>query len=251
MFSSRSIERIAGALLVASIVAILGHIVALIPTGTPGFSTGSIHEILEFIAQSRGAVLTNMLFLLMYGFLVMLSALALYLAFRPHERTMALFGSFGLAVHGLFVVLFNILFLVLMESAQEFAVTSGAEADRVATVASVLLVFLFRVQGSAWIFLGLGLVPLGILIAWSGAVSRWVGGLGVVTGILGFFGGLVVLYQVALGGLASLMGIAFFSPFVFILILGVWLLVRETREAIAGTLQRGGTNHVLQPCANP
>ena len=233
MFSRRSIERLSGALLVASIVALLGHIVALIPTGTPGFSTDTIHKILEFIAQSRGAVLTSMLFLLMYGFLVMLSALALYLAFRPHERTMALFGSFALAAHGLFVVLFNMLFLVLMESAQEFAVTSGAEADRVAAVASALLVFLLRVQGGAWIFYGLGLVPLGILIAWSGAVARWVGWLGVVSGILGFFAGWVMLYQVAVGSLAILMGIAFFSPFVFILILGVRLLVWETREANA------------------
>ena len=144
----------------------------------------------------------------------------------------------GLAVHGLFVVLFHIMFLVLMESAQEYAETSGAEADAVAIVAGTLLVFLFRVQGVTWIFFGLGLVPLGILIARSGAVARWVGWMGVVSGILGFFGGVVMLYQIAMGGLANLMGIAFFSPFVFILILGVRLLVRETREAIGVEPQR-------------
>ena len=232
MFSKRSIERLAGAFLVASFVALLGHIVAIIPIGTPDFSAGKTPEILEFIAQARGGVLTNMVFLLIYGFLVILSALALYLAFRLHERTMALFGAFALATHGLFVILFNILFLVVMESAQQFAETSGAGADAVAIVASTFLVFLFRVGGATWIFLGLGLVPLGILIAWSGAVSRWIGWIGVVSGILGFFGGVVMLYQIAMGGLANFMGIAFFSPFVFILILGVRLVGWETREAI-------------------
>ncbi len=231
MLSNRTNERLTGALLVASIVALLGHIVAVIPIGTPDFSAGKTPEILEFIAQARDGVLTNMVFLLIYGFLVIPSALALYVAFRLHERTMALFSAFSLAVHGLSVILFNILFLVVMESAEEFTETSGAEADAVATVANTFLVFLFRVQGAAWIFLGLGLVPLGILIVRSGAMARWVGWLGVVSGIGGFFGGVVMLYEVSVGAAAILVGIASFSPFVFILILGIRLIVRETREA--------------------
>ena len=84
MFSTRRIERPAGALLMASFVTFLGHVVTLL---------------------TLGAGLSTIRFVLIYGFLVILSAMALYLAFRPHERTLALFSASGFAAHGLFIVL--------------------------------------------------------------------------------------------------------------------------------------------------
>ena len=71
-------------------------------------------------------------------------------------------------------------------------------------------------------------MPLGALIAWSGAVARWLGWLGVVSGIVGFLVLLAKLFDVVVGAPFMLMILA---EYVFILILGVRLLVRETREA--------------------
>ena len=42
------------------------------------------------------------------------------------------------------------------------------------------------------------------MIAWSGAVARWVGWLGIVAGILGFLGMLARLFNVAITPLSSL-----------------------------------------------
>ncbi len=141
-----------------------------------------------------------------------------------------MFGAFGLAAHGLFVVLVCALLLAQLEFAQEFGATGGAETDSVAAAARALALPMHMIRAFTFLFLGLGLVPLGVLIAWSGAVARWVGWLGVVAGVLGFLGVLAGLFNVGEGGL--MLGI--FLMFGFILILGVRLLVRETLEATAG-----------------
>ena len=218
MFSTRRIERLAGALLVAGFVAFLGHVVTLL---------------------TLGAGLTTIRFVLIYGFLVILSAMALYLAFHPHERTLALFSAFGFAAHGLFIVLTSILLLAGFEFPEEFAVTFGAKTDSVVGAASALEATMDKIRTSAFIFLGLGVAPLGVLIAWSGAVARWLGWLGAVSGGLGFFGVLASLFDVVVGRLMFMSII--FLMFGFILILGVRLLVRETREATAGLSSKEAT----------
>ena len=102
MFSKRSVERLAGALLVAGFVVFLGHVVTLFTLG-PGPTT--------------------ILFVLIYGFVIFLCATALYQTFRSHERTLALFGAFGFLAHGLFVVLTCALLLAGLEFPKEFAAT--------------------------------------------------------------------------------------------------------------------------------
>ena len=209
MISKGNVERLAGALLVTSFVAFLGHFVAL-----------KAHLTLPLVV----------LFVLMYGVLIFLSAPTLYLTFRAHERTLALFGASGLAAHGLFVVLVCAMILARFKFAQEFTTTGGAETDAVVAAARALGLAMDKIRTSAFLFLGLGLVPLGVLIAWSGAVARWVGWLGVVGASLGFLGVLAGLFDVLVGGPASI-PIAVLMMFVFMLILGVRLVVRETREA--------------------
>ena len=95
--------------------------------------------------------------------------------------------------------------------------------------ARALALTMGSIRATTFLFLGLGLVPLGVLIAWSGAVARWLGWLGVVAGVLGFLGVLAAIFNVVVGRLMFMSVI--FLMFGFILILGVRLLVRETLEA--------------------
>lgn len=219
MFSKRSIERLAGAFLVASLVAFFAHLVTLGPYGV-------------------GPATIFCVFL--YGLLVLLSAIALYLTFSPHQRALALFGAMGFAAHGLFVVLACALLLAHFKLAQELAATGGAEADSLVAAARALELAMDRTRTSAFVLLDLGLVPLGALIAWSGAVARWVGWLGILGGIVGFLGLLAALFHVVVGDPASTLVLtAVMSTFGFMLILGVRLVVRETREPLAARPQRG------------
>ncbi len=217
MFSKRSIERLAGACLVTGLVAFLAHGLTL----------------------DQGVGRMTILLVLVYGFMIILCAVLVYLIFDSHERTLALVGAFGLAAHGLFVVLVCALLLAQLEFAQEFVATGEAETDSVAAAATALALTMGIIRASAFLFLGLGLVPLGVLIAWSGAVARWLGWLGVVAGVLGFLGVLAVLFNVVVGRLMFMSGI--FSMFGFLLILGIRLLVWETREATAGLGRKEAT----------
>lgn len=197
MISKRSVERLAGALLVAGFLAFLGHFGTLI---TPGIGR------------------TTFLFIFMYGILVLLSAVTLYVTFRSHDETLALLGAFGFAAHGLCIVLACALILAGLKFPEEFAGALELTAD--------------NIRMSAFVFLSLGLVPLGVLIAWSGAVPRWIGWLGVVGGIVGFLSNVPGLLDVDIGGLTSILFMsAVLSAFGFMLILGVRLVARETVEA--------------------
>lgn len=205
MFSKRGIERLAGGLLVVSLTLFLGHIVTLLTLGTG---------------------LTTIVFVLFYGFPVSLAGLALYMIFRVHDPILALFSAFGFVSHGLFVVLAAALLLAGLEFPQEFATFGGGGASSVAGAASALELSMDKIRTSAFVFLGLGVLPLGVLIARSGAVARWVGWLGLVAGFLGFFGLLAGLAGI-LGGLLS-PAVAAMIAFAFMLTLGVRLIARET-----------------------
>ena len=216
MFSKRGIERLAGAFLVTGLVTILAH-----------------------LTMDQGVVPLTVLFVLIYGFMIILSALLVYVIFHSHERTLALISAFGMAAHGLFVVLVCALLLAQLEFSQEFVATGEAETDSVAAAARALALAMGSIRVSMFLFLGLSLVPLGVLIAWSGAVARWLGWLGIVAGVMGFLGVLAVTFNVVVGPLMFMSGILLM--FGFILILGFWLLVRGTREASAGLSRKEAT----------
>ncbi len=204
MLTNRAIERLAGGLLVASFVAFLGHVITLV------LGTGPVTVSL----------------VLVYGLLIFLSAATLYLIFGPHDRSLALFGATGLAAHGVFIVIVCAMILAQFEFAQEFPATDG---QSVAAAGRALELAMDKIRTSAFVFMGLGLMPLGALIAWSGAVARWIGWLGVVGGILGFFGLLAALMDVVGGGRGSiLVWTTFLTAFGFLLILGVRLLMLES-----------------------
>ena len=210
MFSKRSSERLAGAGLVTGLAAFLAHGLTL----------------------DQGVGRMTILLVLVYGLMIILCALPVYLVFHSHERALALFGASGLAAHGLFVVLVSALLVAQLEFAQEFVATDEAETDSVAAAARALALTMGSIRVFTFLFLGLGLVPLGVLITRSGAVAHWLGWLGVVAGVLGFVGVLAVICNVVMGRLVFMSGIVLM--FGFILTLGIRLLARGTREATAG-----------------
>ena len=69
---------------------------------------------------------------------------------------------------------------------------------------------------------------------WPRAELRW---LGVVAGLVGFLGVLAGLFAVVVG--RNSIPLLVFLMFGFMLVLGVRLAVRETREATAGKPQNG------------
>ncbi len=204
MLSTHATQRLAGALLIASVLLFLGHVVTLLGLG-PGRTT--------------------IVFVLVYGFPIGLAGLALYSTFRGVEPTLAAFGAFGLAAHSLFVVLTAALLLAGLRFPDQFA-TFGAAAMPGMGVASVLELTMDKIRTSAFVFLGLGLLPVGLLIARSGSLARWVGWLGVVAGAVAFVSMLAHLSGASVGPLVGILTqVTALAVFGFMVVLGVQLLV--------------------------
>lgn len=208
MLSKRTIERLAGMLLVSSFFLFVGHIVTDAALGT-----------------GRASVVL----FLMYGFPVSLAGLALYTTFRKHDPVLAMFSGFGFVSHGLFVVLAANLLLVGLRLPQEFA-TFGADSSPLTGIASPLELTMDKIGKSAFVFLGLGLLSVGVLIQMTRAVGRSIGLLGSAAGILAFFGFLAVLAGILEGhAIEVVIPSAMLPSFAFMLILGVRLISREVR----------------------
>ena len=214
MLTSRGNQRLAGAFLVAAHVFFLAH----------------------SVTYALDKASATVLLILLYGLFVVLSAMTLYLTFARLERTVALLGASGLAVHGIFMVAGCALLLARFDLAAELTPAGGSEPESVAAIARALELAVIKLRFAAFVFLSLGMLALGGLIARSGAVARWLGWLGVVGGIVGVPLMLASLLGIDLGGSADIPTMAVFLPaLVFLIGLGVRLLAREVGEGNTAT----------------
>ncbi len=215
MLSMRHVERLTGVLLLVGVVSFLTH-----------FVTFSV---------LRNDVATIAL-ILVYGVFVLLSAVGMYLTFRPHEPTLSLFGALGFAVHGLFIVLIGAILLAGLRLPEEFPTTFGN--DDGAMVAALELATA-KIRTSAFVISSIGLLALGILILWSAAVPRWMGWMAATGGVVGFPSMLAALIGVdPLGVNSIVMIIAFLTGLAFMLALGTRLVGWRTREATSADAWR-------------
>lgn len=225
MLSKRVIEQIAGVLLLAVIVTLIGTF-ASSPVQVDASRAG-IGQSLEALAQDPGSHRMTMSLYLAGSLIVIVAAGALYLTFRPHGRDVALFGAFGWLAGGVLQAVSNAIVIVLADIAQDFAAASGAQAAAMETLARSFIQAGDVLLNAAFTAIGIGAFAFGVLIVRSRPVSRWLGWIWIVSG---------VLLQLVWFGTDNILGIVGvfgnFASLLVILILGGWLLVRGTREAV-------------------
>lgn len=210
MFSKRGTERLTGIMLALSVIFMLAHIV-----GDAALGHGR----------------TSVVLFLLYGFPVGLAGSALYITFRQHDPTLAMFSGFCFSAHGLLVVLTATILLVGLRFPEEFAFF-GADGGSLTGIGSSLELTMDKIGKSAFVFLGLDLSLVGVLILMTKALMRWIGWLGSVVGMLGFLISLAGLTDILVGHTAELlMGISIFTSLFFMLTLGLRLVFHEIRES--------------------
>lgn len=198
-----------GIMLGASVLLMLAHIVA-------------------DVALGHGRV--SVVLILLYGFPAGFAGPALYITFYRHEPTLAMFGGFCFAGHGLLVVLTAVILLVGLRLPEEFALF-GAEPSSLPGIAGSLELTMDKIGKSAYAFLGLGLGLVGLLILSSGALQRWIGWLGFAVGISGFSACLAGLADIFVRGTTEIVvGIAILANLVFMLILGLRFVLRDVQH---------------------
>ena len=124
-----------------------------------------------------------------------ISALA-YRVFAPHEPTLALAGTFMLLSSAVFACIAAMLGLILGQGFIGLIVTQG-DFQKIEGLTDFYnaLVPILVLSEKVWLTLAaLGALAYGGLVAWTGALPRWLGWLGIASGIL-----LLLTWQESIG----------------------------------------------------
>ena len=225
MLSKRKIEYLAGALLIAMVAAVVVSI-AVNPISAQTFKEDP-RGVLVNIAVDRNLFITSAIFDLLGNLLTIPLAAVLYLAFRSHDRNLALLGSFGFLAAAMLFLTSDMILVSLAPLAQDFVVASGQQADSVLSSATAIGLMLDAAVAMGAVGIALGVFSFGLLIITTGAMPRWIGVFGILGGIVSpFFWLLFVNDDLVIVGFVGLMISLFFA-----LMVGGRLVMRGTSEA--------------------
>ena len=183
-FAKTGIARLSGILL---FLALVTSFVAAGFAGSVGeynVAPDQVGDTLWRVAENQGLHQAEIAFDLISYVLTVALAGALYLAFRSHDRVLALLGSFGLAAGGLILAVHDIPWFALPSIAQDFVSASGAEISVLQNTGRMIMLVANWGLSVGVTFLGLGILCYGILIVSNGIVPRALGWLGIISGAL-------------------------------------------------------------------
>ncbi len=97
-------------------------------------------ETLRNVAEQSGRHTADIVFDLLSYIAMVLLAGALYQAFSPHNRTLALLGTLGLATAGTILAVHDMVNFALTSVAKDFVAASGAEALALQAVGGSMII---------------------------------------------------------------------------------------------------------------
>jgi hypothetical protein len=149
-------------------------------------------------------------------------AAALYLAFSPYNRSLALLGTLWRVAEGTIIALNEANNLMLLGVAQRFVSATGAEAVALEAMGRSLILAEDWGYKIGLAFFALGSLMYGILFVSSGAVPRPLGWLGVVASLLASAG----IWLNLISPNARMVSFMAIMLIPYEIALGIWLLLR-------------------------
>ena len=147
---------------------------------------------------------------------------ALYLAFSPHGRSLALLGTLWRVAEGTIIAFTELSNILLLAVAQQFVSATGAEAVALETMGRTLILAEDWGYKIGLAFFALGWLMYGILFVSSGAVPPVLGWWALVASLLAVVGRWLALLRPDVG----LVSVSFVPIMLFEVVFGVWLLLR-------------------------
>lgn len=216
----RGVERLAGiaALLITFLV------VAAILTAIdikPDYI--NIHEDLSYLGDNIDRLWLNSIIWFVTSVLIVLFGPLILMSFLPYGRSSAYLAAFLISTTGILYIIIAINGLNMIRMVTVYQGTSGQETDYIANISFFILVSRSNLQLSAYTLVGISSIILGLLIASSGLLPRFIGWVAIFGGLIyasfGWIGIDHVLFMV--GRLLFLLAL---------IILGSFLLLRGTKK---------------------
>ena len=216
----RGVERLAGitALLITFLV------VAAILTAIdikPDYI--NVHEDLSYLGDNIDRLWLNSIIWFVTAVLIVLFGPLILMSFLPYGRSSAYLAAFLISTTGILYLIIAINGLNMISMVTAYQGSSGQETDYIANISYFILVSRSNLQLAAYTLVGISSIILGLLIASSGLLPRFIGWLAIFGGLIyasfGWIGIDHILFMV--GRLLFLLAL---------IILGSFLLLRGTRK---------------------
>jgi hypothetical protein len=216
----RGVERLAGitALLITFLV------VAAILTAIdikPDYI--NIHEDLSYLGDNIDRLWLNSIIWFVTAVLIVLFGPLILMSFLPYGRSSAYLAAFLICTTGILYLIIAINGLNMINMVTAYQASSGQETDYIANISYFILVSRSNLQLAAYTLVGISSIILGLLIASSGLLPRFIGWVAIFGGLIyasfGWIGIDHILFMV--GRLLFLLAL---------IILGSFLLLRGTRK---------------------
>jgi hypothetical protein len=216
----RGVERLAGiaALLITFLV------VAAILTAIdikPDYI--NIHEDLSYLGDNIDRLWLNSIIWFVTAVLIVLFGPLILMSFLPYGRSSAYLAAFLISTTGILYLIIAINGLNMISMVTVYQGSSGQETDYIANISYFILVSRSNLQLAAYTLVGISSIILGLLIASSGLLPRFIGWVAIFGGLIyasfGWIGIDHILFMV--GRLLFLLAL---------IILGSFLLLRGTKK---------------------
>ena len=216
----RGVERLAGitALLITFLV------IAAILTAIdikPDYI--NIHEDLSYLGDNIDRLWLNSIIWFVTSILIVIFGPLILMSFLPYGRSSAYLAAFLISTTGILYIIIAINGLNMIRMVTVYQASSGQETDYIASISYFILVSRSNLQLAAYTLVGISSIILGLLIASSGLLPRFIGWVAIFGGLsyasFGWIGIDHILFMV--GRLLFLLAL---------IILGSFLLLRGTRK---------------------
>jgi hypothetical protein len=179
-----------------------------------------VPKTLGTVASSGKRFRTSIVLDLLSHVSIVALAAALYLAFSPYNRSLALLGTLWRGAEGTIIALNEVNSIVLLGVAQKFVAATGAEAVALEAMGRTLMLTEDWGYKIGLVFFALGSLTYGILFVSSGAVPRALGWFGVVASLLACAG----IWANLINPNRTMVSLVAMIPYE--IALGIWLLLR-------------------------
>jgi len=216
----RGVERLAGitALLITFLV------VAAILTAIeikPDYI--NVHEDLSYLGENIDRLWLNSIIWFITAVLIVLFGPLILMSFLPYGRSSAYLAAFLISTTGILYLIIAINGLNIIQMVTVYQGSTALENDYIANISYFILVSRSNLQLAAYTLVGISSIILGLLIASSGLLPRFIGWVAIFGGLIyasfGWIGTDHILFMV--GRLLFLLAL---------IILGSFLLLRGTKK---------------------
>jgi hypothetical protein len=143
-----------------------------------------IHEDLSYLGENLERLRINTWIWFVNAIFILLLGPLLLMCFLPYGRSSAYLAAFLISSTGILYILFSVNGHSLIFLVNDYLGSAGSETDIMASLAYKLMVHKTNIQLSAYTLTGLSSLILGLLIASTGHLPRFIGWMGIFGGLI-------------------------------------------------------------------